>query len=351
MKLSKFSKGQMAVVMTLVLATLMGVMALGTDVGVMYFQWVQLQKGADAAAVAGANFLVGGITPASGTINASCTGQADDAKRAACSYVLNNGLASDANSMTINEPAVGLPNTAPTPNLQVILHKNNQPYFFGKLIGLNTYNVTAYASAKANQNVTTSEGAFPMGFECPSPCKLSDIEPGTPAPFNVKFTPVEGGAPGNWQWINIGNGASDLGTAVTDGIDGTLTVGGTISTVNGNKGNSGPVDNAFSSRMSTCPSISDPCNGGQTAINDIPTGDPCLVTVPAVDFAGCTGNCSVTIEGFAQVYIEPSSSTKNTGNNGSQITACYIDAVDSTSVSGGTNGASLGAVAPPNLIQ
>ncbi|MBF6558705.1 MAG: hypothetical protein IVW56_00335 [Candidatus Binataceae bacterium] len=352
MKLSKYFNGQMAVVFTLILATMMGVMALGTDIGVMYYQWVQLQKGADAAAVAGANFLNGGIAPATGSINSSCTGEPDDAQRAACSYVLNNGLASDASSMTLNEPAVGLPATAPTPNLQVIVKKNYQPYYFGKLIGLSTYNVTAMATAKANQNVTASGSVFPIGLECASPCSLSELVPGSSAPFNVKFSPAIGGAPGNWQWVNIGNGASDLGAAVTNGIDGTLMVGGTISTATGNKGNSGPVKSAFDARMRSCPSISDPCTGSQTAINDIPAGDPCLVTVPAVDFAGCTGSCgNLTIEGFAQVYIEPTSSSGNTGQNGTKISACYINAVDSTSIVGGSTGASLGAIAPPNLIQ
>ncbi len=32
-------------------------MALGTDVAVMYFNWVQLQKAADAAALAGTFYL------------------------------------------------------------------------------------------------------------------------------------------------------------------------------------------------------------------------------------------------------------------------------------------------------
>jgi len=39
--------------MTFAIATLLGAMALGTDVAVMYFNWVQLQKGADAAAIGG----------------------------------------------------------------------------------------------------------------------------------------------------------------------------------------------------------------------------------------------------------------------------------------------------------
>jgi Flp pilus assembly protein TadG len=126
MKLRKFGKGQIAVVMTLALATLLGVMALGADVGVMYYNYIQLQKGADAAALAGANYLNGGITFASANVNASCSGQADDAKKAACTYAMNNGLASDANSLTINEPGQNLPVGAPSVGNAFAIRSKNQ---------------------------------------------------------------------------------------------------------------------------------------------------------------------------------------------------------------------------------
>jgi Flp pilus assembly protein TadG len=54
MKLGKSRRGQIGVVMTLVIATLLGVMTLCADVGVMYYNFLRLKKGADAAAVAGA---------------------------------------------------------------------------------------------------------------------------------------------------------------------------------------------------------------------------------------------------------------------------------------------------------
>ncbi len=41
-------RGQMAVVMTFAIATLLGAMVLG----VLYFNWMQLQTGTDAAALA-----------------------------------------------------------------------------------------------------------------------------------------------------------------------------------------------------------------------------------------------------------------------------------------------------------
>jgi hypothetical protein len=352
MKLMKFCKGQMAIVMTLAIATLLGVMALGADVGVMYYQWNQLQKGADAAALAGANYLNGGITFATANVNAGCTGQSDDAKKAACTYAMNNGLASDPASLTINEPGVNLPAGAPTPNLQVAVTRSNIPYMFGRVVGLDTYKVAAISAAKSTLPANSVTGMFPLGMQCTAPCDLTKLAPGAPVPFGVKFTPIVdtgGAAPGNWQWLASGSGANGLGAAVGSGMSGTFSIGDTITTKTGNDGNAGPVKTAWDSRMSSCASITpDPCNGGNPS--NIPSGDPCLVTVPAVDFNGCSGNCSTTIIAFAQVYVEPSSRSKVTGNGTSNISACYVKAVDGNVVSGG-GGLNLGAIEPPKLIQ
>jgi hypothetical protein len=178
-KLGKFRKGQMAVVMTLVIATLVGVMSLGADVGVMYYNWVQLQKGADAAAVAGASYLnegAAGVTLAAADVNANCTGQSDDAKKAACPYAINNGLATDANSLTINEPGQNLPAGASSPNIQVIATRNNLPYVFGRAIGLSTYKVAAMATAA--QASAGGGHIFPVGLQCtPSGNPLSCPDP------------------------------------------------------------------------------------------------------------------------------------------------------------------------------
>ena len=92
MKLEKFRNGQIAILMTLAIATLLGVMALGTDVGIMYYHHMQLQKGGDAASLAGANYLNEantGLALASAKVNASCMGRPDDAQKAACTYAVN----------------------------------------------------------------------------------------------------------------------------------------------------------------------------------------------------------------------------------------------------------------------
>ncbi|HVC43917.1 MAG TPA: pilus assembly protein TadG-related protein [Candidatus Binataceae bacterium] len=53
----RFGRGQTAVILTLALPTLIAMIAFGTDIGVLYFNWLQLQKSADAAVLAGAVYL------------------------------------------------------------------------------------------------------------------------------------------------------------------------------------------------------------------------------------------------------------------------------------------------------
>jgi Flp pilus assembly protein TadG len=341
MKLSQYSKGQMAIVMTLVIATLLGVMALGTDVGVMYYQWELLQKGADAAALAGANYLSENLTGESytGTVNAACSGEPDDAQKAACTYAMSNNLSNA--SLKYNETqASAAPNT---PNIQVVATRTGLPYFFGQIIGLSTYNVAAAATATQGSTGATT-GLFPMGIQCTPPCSLSSINPGSAQQFNVKFSPT-GADTGNWQWLQSGNGSQGVAAAITSGMPGTYDIGGTVTSETGNFANSNNVQTAFSNRFSTsnCNVLaSDPCNGGSTT--NIPSNDPCLITVPAVNFVG-TGKTTFTIEGFAQVYIEPGSTA--TGTPG--ITACFIQQVDPNAVASG--GPALGSLGRPILVQ
>ena len=76
---TRFSKGQMLALFTIILPVLLGAMALGADFSVIYFNWSMVQKAADAAALAGASQLTG------------VTGSAATVKPAAVNYV--NGYA------------------------------------------------------------------------------------------------------------------------------------------------------------------------------------------------------------------------------------------------------------------
>ena len=336
--LRRHARGQTAVLMTLVIGTLIGAMALGADVAVMYFNHLKLQKAVDAAALAGATYLQGGVQFTSSS--PGCGSAGNSAQEAACTYAANNGLATSGNSLVINQPGTGLPPGAQTPNIQVFAQLTGLPYTFGRVLGLTTYSVAAGATATASNPTQSVQGLFPMAVQCNPPCNLNSLNPGSPVQFGDKF-PM--GASGNWQWLDSGSGSSGVGQAITGGMPGTYSIGGPITSETGNIGNSDPIISAFSILTSSCPTLSgDPCSGSNPDI--IPSGDPCLVTVPAVNFGGCTGGCTTTIEGFANVYLEPSSTSTN-------ITACFVQTVTPNSTAGASTAPQLGSYMQPQLIQ
>ena len=308
------SRGQVAVIYAGLAAVLIGAAALGSDVAVMYMNWEKVQKAADAAALAGANFE-SGITW-SGTPDPSCTGQPDNASQAACTEAVKNGMS--ASNLTITEPT--------TQTIKVVATEND-PYFFAKSLGLSTYNVSGTAVAQAPGNIgTVTLGMFPVGLQCTSPCSQLSLDPGqsgfTPGqniPFGEKF--VGGLAPGNWQFLALGGtGDSTLGTNIDNGATGSYKIGDTVDSEPGNAGNSNNVKSGWNDRMSRCNSIGEPCSTAAANPNDIPIGDPCLVVVPAVDYHGCTGSCAMTIEGFALIYLDSTSTTL-------KIQGCFVKGI------------------------
>lgn len=334
-KLLGFSCGQVLALYSLIVIILVGAIALGADVAEMYVNWQHMQKVADAAALAGANYRAGYTftgTPASG-----CGILTDAAEIAACTYAADNGL--NPAGLTITEPSAS--------TIRVVAQQNGLPYFFARALGLNTYAVAAGATAEAGGPVgTVSQGLFPVGLQCTAPCSLSSLDPGQSVSFGKKF--VGGLAPGNWQWLDptggSGGGDSALSSAITSGASASFSVGGPIQSEPGNKGNSSNVNIALTGRLNSCASIADPCTSAGGNPKDIPAGDPCLVVVPAVDFHGCTGNCSLTIEGFAEIYLEAATTTST------NINGCFVSEVAANTIA--SSGApALGALQVPILIQ
>lgn len=362
---SRFSKGQIAVLFTLVLPVLLGAMALGADFSIIYFNWAMVQKAADAAALAGASRLNGE------------TGSAATVKPAAVNYVNGyaclNGIADSTNSYaTLCSPGAARAGFADkivftnvTDTTVQVGIKRSVPYFFGKLIGLQEASVAATATAAIKPIGGVPSGLFPVGLQCNSPCSLANLDPGTPVTFGQKFVGSIG-AKGNWQWVDVGqgNGASGLGNVLQNGSTGSFTIGQTISTSPGNKANSNNTKSGLAARLSTCSAAShplsgstDPCqnsaalasNGNQNGIGGtntgaVPLNDPCLVTVPAIDFSGGSGTFSRPIEGFAQVYLEQDSTT-------SALDACFVQGSLTGNVFGSGGAPNLGSLAPPLLIN
>jgi putative Flp pilus-assembly TadE/G-like protein len=366
-----FLKGQMAVVMTFAIATLLGAMALGTDVAVIYFNWVQLQKGADAAALAGAFYLIpANVTqypPTSITPGCATEYAADTAKQAACTYAYNNNLAIDANNLKIDENVASLP-TSTQPNIQVWVNRPNLPYLFGRVIGLNTYSVSAIATGQDEYVGTYNSPIFPIVFQCNGTCPgLGSIGAGFPETFGTKFIGTVGGTgsvSGNWQFLNAGSGANDLGKAIGGGLSmGDLSIGTDITTKPG--GSVGPITAGWTTRMNAHNTL---CSAGSLkgedcttpanncSMSPIPSNDPFLVTLPVADVSACNGSCTVPITGFAQVYIydlQKLSGPVCGAGVGScyNVSGCFVQQTDPNGGGGVAGAPNLGAIAPATLIQ
>lgn len=355
----KLAKGQTIVVMAMVIAVLVGAMALGVDVGLFYYNWMLLQKAADSAALAGASSLTALADP-SGTIAASAVSTAKG-------YACLNGINDPSNTNTticpnpvvnasyVDQVAATDVNAADT-QLSIRL-KRRVPYFFGRALGLNSGDVAASATAQVSEGVGTfKSGMFPIAIQCDQPCNsTASLNPGQSVTFGM--TLPGGLSRGNWRWLDLGqgSGSSDVADAIANGVQGTYSIGDNISSTSTANLSYRAVLSGFQSRLndhsSRFPTVdpSNVCTTGGGNPTNIPLGDPLLVTVPVANFSsGCSGVCTASIEGFAQVYLTNVRSSRRT--NTSEIDGCFVQAVAPGSV-GSASAPVLGALSPPILVQ
>src|SRR5258708_38695936 len=141
------SRGQAMVLYAGSVGVFAGAFGLCTDVGIMYMNWQQLQKAADAAVLAGANYLPGDPATAVSTATA---------------WPLNNSvLASEiASGSTVD----------PTNKKISITLKRTVPYNFAKVQGLVSNDVQGRETSE-DQNLGGAGGnhLMPVGFCCITP--------------------------------------------------------------------------------------------------------------------------------------------------------------------------------------
>jgi Putative Flp pilus-assembly TadE/G-like len=345
-------KGQIAVVMTLVIATLLGVIALGSDVAVMYYNWMQLQKSADASALAGATYFLkqnATQTLPSPTINPACT-YATQQQNVACRYALNNyAQAADLSQGGIYVPAQTVPASTPAgaQTIQVTLTRTNIPVFFMRLLGRTTpYSAIVSSIAVAPTAVSRiHNGIFPAGMP-PNPllgCPANTA--GGCLNYGSTFSMTDNYGPGNWGWLNIpngwngasgpsnGGGASQLNTNITNGCTCDVKVGDVVATKTGE-------------------------DWGQTlaAVNTLITGgslpstitgkESQLVTVPIVNWGTVNGASTVTVLGFAELWIDSLSKQGSTQT----LQVQFVQYLAPNGVAGGSAN-NYGAYIPPYLLK
>jgi hypothetical protein len=344
MSFPKFRKGQMAVVMTLAIATLLGAMALSTDVGVMYYNWMELQKAADASALAGATyFLTQNSTQTLPTpaINTACTYPTQQ-QNVACTYALSNfAQQADMTQGGIYVPGQNLPASVPAgaQTIQVTLKRTNIPVFFASmLVRSGWYAATASSIAVAPTPVSSvHNGLFPAGM--PATPNMAALT------YGNAFSLTDSYGPGNWGWLNIptgwsgslgpqtGGGASLLTTNISSGCTCDVKVGDVIATKTGE--NWGPVNSAVNGLI-TAGNLPSALTGKESQ----------LVTVPIVDWGSVNGASQVTVLGFAEVWIDSISKSGSTQT----LTVQFVRYITPTA-SGGGGSTSYGAYLPPYIVR
>jgi hypothetical protein len=284
------SRGQMMVLYSGALAfALAGAVALCTDVAIMYVNWEQLQKAADAAVLAGANYLPDDTATAISTAN---------------TFSVNN------NSIQASEIVSGPTVSNANQNISITL-KRTVPYNFGKVLGLTSADVQVTATAQA-QNVGGAGGnhLIPVGFACPSPPCVSPgqnlLLPGELGgpPSNNKVSP------GNWGLLRFPDGQKYQGngfnTTLANGYQGTapilLGLNGGVTTSPGNDVN-----------KLTQPGLTTRYDSG-TLTMPLPTpmtpadfADPRIVEIPMIS-SWPNGDQEVDITGFITAVLLPDGS-------------------------------------------
>lgn len=172
----QWDRGVTILIVAVSMIFILGMAGLGIDLASLYVGRSQAQRAADAAALAGADYLATNCTSeAGGYISQGCQ---DLAKQNAVA-VGNMNLIAGAS------PKIGLGDikfistSANDPQIQVIAsrdkaHGNPMPTFFVKIFGIDSANISAKAVAEA---YNPSGGTLPVGVKCLKPWLLPNCDP------------------------------------------------------------------------------------------------------------------------------------------------------------------------------
>jgi Flp pilus assembly protein TadG len=318
------SHGQVMVLYAGVVAVLLAAVGLCTDVGLMYINWQQLQKAADAAVLAGANYLPKDPATAISTAQA---------------WPANN---SSSAAEIVGAPSVTAANT----KISITL-KRTVPYNFAKVLGMTSADVQVTATAQV-QNLGGAGGnhVIPVGFACATPPCTSPGE-NILLPGEVAGPPGKSAvSPGNWGLLQFDDGqmynGSHFKASLIKGYQGTAPILlGTNSGVSGAQSNTGvdvlkQTQPGLTSRY-TAGSLTLPLPTPMTAAD---FADPRIIEIPMIS-AWPSGTKTVDVTGFITAVLVP---------DGSGTLYAQVVSISLSEQVGSGGGPSTGTTAPV-LIQ
>ncbi|MCX7710664.1 MAG: pilus assembly protein TadG-related protein [Clostridia bacterium] len=288
----KSSKGSSIVIFALTLTIIMVMAALVIDLGNAFLVKATITSAVDAAALAGAQELVTDYS------NASNMAQ---------NYVLKNESNLKSIVSTIDADKRGIEVKA----------TKNVSYYFAKVIGFQSRDITAAAKARA-ENISSLKGVRPLAVvqQTFTYGKLYTLKEGG-----------GGGTTGNYAPIELGGtGAQKYQDNLLNGYNGTINIGDVIYTETGNM--AGPTHTVIQQLVSKSADTYD----------NYSIDCPRVIFLPVVNTLSVNGKKAIKVLGFATFFLEG----VTIGSNGTAdvvgrfITYCMDGQTSSTASDFGT---------------
>jgi len=316
-------RGQTIVLVAVALVSLLGMAALAIDVTTLYVARGELQRAADAAALAAAKaFVDSGVT--SDPANITRQTLAQTMSTSVINSILAQNQVSGATPILVaaNPDLVTHPGN---PQISVTLQRTNLPTFFARIWGTKLVTVTATAIAEAYNPSNAPAGYPPIQPKCVKPLLVANQDPKSAGPS--KFVDPTTGAP---------VAANVIGEAVTI----KPCPPGACPPVVGNL--------QFRPALIAGPGTADLCPGGcSPPSSDYETSIDCCdsATPPATQYQ-CGTAIPVPID---TALVDPALSTQT--NHGLQCVTNHPaeDTLDPTDLSAGTGPAKITAGSGPYL--
>jgi len=312
-------RGQVAVLITLVLVTLLGAIGLSTDIGVLYYNWMKMQKAADSAAIAAATQLTGDTFTNNDYVVGcgqyfACANGVVYQPTQSCPVTSPPTCSATSNGDTLSvTPAADEKSVTVTISRKV-------PYFFLELVGLRQGTVAVTATAGIYPT-TGSCDAVPIGLPCTQNVSSGVGYGGNGSMGTGDRTcgggsgngPYAGGnqvqlisdwqhttaSPGNFEALALGgNGGATYRQNIATGFDQIIPVGAAVD----------PLVSTEPGRDvgNTLGGFSDRMNGAsyQPLPSQIPTSSPQIIVAPLVDFSGYkNGKSTVPVMDFVELWV------------------------------------------------
>ncbi len=257
MRILREEKGNVAILFSLSLVSLLGFTGLVTDFGTVYVERQALSNAVDAGALAGAAAFLGGMSAMT---------------QAADQYMTENG-----------EP-IGTVSFDAATNTVTVQSEKLVPLYFARVFGVNQASVSAVSNAQA-QTLIGGTGFVPIGV----------VQQSFQYGQLVQLSCAAGdGSQGNYGFLALGGtGASVLENNVMYGYSGELHVGDVVESEPGIM--TGPVATAIHFRMG---------EGEGEDYTSVNRSSPRVMILPVINALPSHGRASVTIVGFAAFFLE-----------------------------------------------